>query len=248
MAGNDSIFRLPPLVSPGAPIKAADINQIRKCLEVLMKEARAARLQSSVDISVTRNSGGTLARLKRGGGSSSGKGCTSLRPRLTATLTSGPDVVPPTFDWSIGVSPGYSESEIPELAGGVLTDDPPPALSISGPTTLWLKITWTPGAAEDESGWYISSGGEMVSAEFVLSADRPETTAPEVDNTSGSTTDGVFVIAWATVIADPDTTPTAYRLAVARCGNHRLQFCPPNSLSLIWDNPPPPEEEEIVEE
>lgn len=65
-------FRLPPLVSAGNPVKAADHNAIIECLGSLRREIAANTLQNSSDIGTKRTAGGVTAWIKqpRGGGSS----------------------------------------------------------------------------------------------------------------------------------------------------------------------------------
>jgi hypothetical protein len=183
------------------------------------------RVIAGMGVRVSETNRGLLLHVPKTRAAAAVAGCQDLLAYL--------EFDPETELWSVGVSPGFSDDLVPTIDDAPLTESPAPMLSVTAATTLWLKITWRPAFLEDEGGFYMVNGGEAVTAEFILAAEKPELVLPAVDEESGAITDGEFHKPWAYIYEDG---AGGYQIG-GRCGNHQLSFCEPQTLTMLWDHP-----------
>ena len=127
--------------------------------------------------------------------------------------------------WKIFVTPGFFGSLVPAFGADILTDDPPPAATLTGATSLWLVVEWEPASESDGDIHWIMPGGTLVSAVFEVSGEMPSETAAEVTE-GGVITNGVYAILWASI----SESYGVFTLDTYRSENRQPGFCPPNNF------------------
>jgi hypothetical protein len=198
---------------PG-PLKPATWNALCDLVESLQKQLTELRPQSSASVKFRTGKNGFTAWVPSRKKSS--------RPERDALQ---PYIRKIGADWKIFVTPGFFGSLVPSHAGGLLTDLPAPAATLTEATSLWLVVEWEPASEEDDGVHWIMPGGNLIAADFEISTSPPSETAAEVTE-AGVVTNGVYAILWGEILEDDGR----YALATYRSKNRAPGFCPPDNL------------------